>query len=591
MWLLLSWTRRIGIFPKLVITYMLTIVPLYVISLQMNHMGSEIVKGEILNSMETRVHFYLSSFEAEIQRTMRLQMQFIVDDDLLKLSTMIPQSSYYDLYESLLSQQRLQNQLLLMQNSSQYIDQARVYILTLNRTLLGNSIQNGISDEKRKEFQSYSEKKMAIPVLDYSNGHILLRSTPHEISNSNKPPDFVIEAEISQLSVEQFLKRMTYRGDEGVMLADDLGRWQLSNNNSDQSVSKSVMDMLQQENNKRIPYGQLNIKVNHTKYLISYEHSSVLGASMIQLVPEKQILGPLNKYNFWIWWLSGLSFFVVILFSYWIYRIIRQPLKKLVLSLRKVEKGDLTISINHQVQDEFHYLYQQFNSMVYRIKELIEENYESQIIAQRLELKQLQSQINPHFLYNTYFMVNLMAESQDLKNVQTATQYLGEYFLYITRNSSDEVTLGSEIKHSINYLEIQSMRFSPRIRTMTNEIPAVCSRLHVPRLILQPILENAFQHGLKTKIAGGILSFLVTEQGDRILIEIEDNGEDLQQETLAFLQQALRTSSSLRETTGLLNVHLRLKLIFGEAYGLHVSRGEYGGMKVEVIIPLTNEKG
>jgi two-component system sensor histidine kinase YesM len=585
---IVSAINRFGIFPKLVFTFLITILPLYFISLQFNHMGANTVKKEILTSMGTRAHFYLNSFEAELQRTMRLQRQFVVDDDLITLSTLTAENNYYDLYEMLQFQQRIQNKLLLMENSSSYIEKASVYIPRLKKAFLSSTIKSELTDADIKAFIPGERIPNPLPALRYEQGRLILRTIPPEPSYLHKVPDFIIEADISRFAVEQFLDRMTYRSDEGVTLLDDLGQWQMDNKH-DNSITQSLNSIVRHQTNGKQSSGQLNILVNEKQYLLSYEHSTVLGATMVVFVPEKQILGPLHKYNVSLWWLSGVSFLVVLVFSYWIYRLIHNPMMRLVLALRKMEKGDLTIAIHRSVQDEFHYLYLQFNSMVLRIKELIQENYESRIIAQRLELKQLQSQINPHFLYNTYFMIHRMAESDDLANVRMASKYMGLYFMYITRNSSDEVTLQAEIEHTNNYIDIQTLRFSHRIRTITGDIPAVCSTVRVPRLILQPLVENAYQHGMKSKVTAGLICFQVIEVDDYISISIEDNSEDLNDRTLHDMWRQLSGSKTVRESTGMVNVHLRLQLYFGRSYGLQLSRGQLGGLKVEIRIPKTTD--
>jgi two-component system sensor histidine kinase YesM len=578
--------RPWGIYPKLVVTFLLAVVPMYLISLQMNQMGARSVKQEILASMGTRVHFYLNMFEAETQRTLRLQKQFVVDEDIQMISTITPDTRFYDVYENLLSQQRVQNKLLIMENSSLYIDQARVYIPKLSKVFLSDSVQNGILRQELEEFSRLGNNP--VPIIGYSDGRLVLRSKPPEPANSRATPDFVIEAEISKYAVGQFLSKITYRKNEGIFLMDDQGQWYIGNQRDDAMIKPLSATLAR---NRIAASNQLNIRVNGEVYLVSYERSPVLGATLVVYVPEAEILGPLYRYHDWLWLLSVLSFLVIILFSYWIYRVIHRPLRTLVLALRRVEKGDWTSAIRHRVRDEFQYVYKQFNSMVRQVKELIEENYKSRILAQQLELKQLQSQINPHFLYNTYFMVHRMAESQDLDNVQRATKYLGQYFMYITRSASDEVTLEEEYGHMANYAHIQTMRFSHRIRTVIGDIPPGCSDIRIPRLILQPLLENAYVHGLKSKVSGGLAEVSVTETDDRVVIRIEDNGDEFGDEALSRVLELLNGRRTAKETTGLVNVHNRLKLRYGESFGLAVTRGSLGGMKVEMAIPKKNEGG
>jgi two-component system sensor histidine kinase YesM len=309
---------------------------------------------------------------------------------------------------------------------------------------------------------------------------------------------------------------------------------------------------------------------------------------LVLYMPEEQILGPLDKYRTWFWILSVISLAVVFAFSYWIFRLIHFPLRKMVRAFRKVERGDLSLSIEHRNYDEFQYLYGQFNLMVSKLRHSIQEVYESRIMAQQSELKQLQSQINPHFLYNTYFMVHRMADAHDVENVAKATKYLGEYFQYITRNSSDEAPLAEEWNHTLAYLEIQQLRFHNRIEARVSDLPPdVGSAFRIPRLLLQPLVENAYSHGLKSIISGGIVAMSLEARANGVLaIAVEDNGEELTDERLSDLERKLNAEWDGRiEKTGLLNVHMRLLLKFGEGYGLKVSRSALGGLKAVIELP------
>ena len=117
---------------------------------------------------------------------------------------------------------------------------------------------------------------------------------------------------------------------------------------------------------------------------------------------------------------------------------------------------------------------------------------------QNIELKQLQSQINPHFLYNSFFNIYRLAKDEDYENLTCFTQYLGSYYQYITRSASDEVSLLDEYNHAKTYCNIQQMRFHNRLELKMAPLPEAFAGYRVPRLIMQPIIENAFEHGLKT---------------------------------------------------------------------------------------------
>lgn len=139
---------------------------------------------------------------------------------------------------------------------------------------------------------------------------------------------------------------------------------------------------------------------------------------------------------------------------------IHQPLKNLIQNFRNIEKGNFDIALKYPLNDEFGYLYDQFNSTVHQLDILVHEVYEQQYRVSLSELRHLQSQINPHFLYNTYFILYRMAKLRDHENLILLANYLGEYFQFITRDGAAEIPFEKEAKHAKNYLDIQTMRFA-----------------------------------------------------------------------------------------------------------------------------------
>ncbi|MDQ0877722.1 sensor histidine kinase YesM [Paenibacillus sp. V4I3] len=251
-----------------------------------------------------------------------------------------------------------------------------------------------------------------------------------------------------------------------------------------------------------------------------------------------------------------------------------------------MENGDLDVNIQHESKDELGYLYGRFNQMVTNLRSLIDQVYRQKIMTQRAELKQLQSQINPHFLYNSFFILRTMAKIGDVERIgQFATQ-LGEYFQFVTRNASDEVLLRQEIHHARMYTEIQELRFSRRIRVQFDSLPPEIEQVSVPRLIVQPIIENAFEHSLEQMKRSGCVVIRFETAESEIRIVVEDNGESLTDEALQRISDTLDNDDEQTETTGLVNIHRRVKLTFGEAYGLRISRSELGGLQATISIPL-----
>ena len=162
---------------------------------------------------------------------------------------------------------------------------------------------------------------------------------------------------------------------------------------------------------------------------------------------------------------------------------------------------------------------------------------------------------------------------------------LGYYFRYITRNNADEVPLKDEYEHAKNYTAIQSMRFYGKMEVLMDELPSPFHELMVPRLILQPLIENAFVYGIEPKIRDGLLKISFHLETDMVIVTIEDNGEELSDETLTSLQQSLQqitADSFTGEMTGLLNICKRLQLYFDQTDVMQISRSPIGGLQISI---------
>lgn len=206
--------------------------------------------------------------------------------------------------------------------------------------------------------------------------------------------------------------------------------------------------------------------------------------------------------------------------------------------------------------------------MIENLQSLIDRDFKKTLMMQRAELKQLQSQINPHFLYNSFFILNSLARTGETERIEQFTNMLGEYFRFITRNETDHVKLKVEVEHSRIYTEIQQLRFSRRIKVDFGSLPTEMEHIKVPRLIIQPIIENAYEHSLEKNTDSGLLIIGFNMEGAYAEITVEDNGNELEEQHIQTLQQRLHKDGGTDEMTALINIHRRLVLTYGEGSGL-----------------------
>lgn len=224
--------------------------------------------------------------------------------------------------------------------------------------------------------------------------------------------------------------------------------------------------------------------------------------------------------------------------------------------------------------------------------ESLEKEYASDILNKQAELDALQSQINPHFLYNTLDSIRGQALAEGVEDVADMTEALSTFFRYSISNRNNVVTLEEELENVRNYFMIQQFRFNNRFRLQMLPFPRrLLETCRLPKLTLQPILENTILHGMEGKIGPGTITIRLEETASHTVITISDDGAGMNEETLLRLQSKLRGEEpvALKRSKGsgiaLPNVNRRIKLLFGGEYGLRVMSTLGLGTDVEIWLP------
>ncbi|MDI4647450.1 sensor histidine kinase [Cohnella hashimotonis] len=568
----------IRVFPKLVLTFLVVLSPLYIIGLQINMSGLKNVNKEITHSLSSRVNLYMELLDNDFGGILLTLQDYINDEDLMKLSITAEIMSDVEKTQANL---RLKNHLDILNRSSKFVEEASVFIPLIDRTITSN--MEGIKDFDANQFKAMSGplKTKESPFLFWKDRIFVTLVYPP--SSRGKDPIFVAAVEISIPELVSTLDSYTNEGGGAVLVEKATNRIIAKTTlNAESEIIMDQPELMESTDSN----ATRKVDVDGQSYLITRKDSEHLGMSLLMYVPTKDVNQQLASHRVWLIILSLASIVIVIAFSYSIYRIIHKPLISLLQSFRRIEQGQFNHTVTYPLKDEFGYLYEEFNSMARKLNVLVHEVYEQQYRARLSELRHLQSQINPHFLYNTYFILYRMAQLEDNENLMRLTKHLGEYFQFITRDGTDEVPLEMEAHHARTYMEIQSIRFANRVEAHFGDLPIGAAAIQVPRLIMQPIIENAYKHSLELKSKNGWMNVEFSLRPDELIIAIEDNGHEFTAEKLERLKQVLRANDGFAESTGMINVHRRLKIKFGEAAGLRLSEGARGGLKVEIIIPI-----
>lgn len=318
-----------------------------------------------------------------------------------------------------------------------------------------------------------------------------------------------------------------------------------------------------------------------SSYLVYYIKSSAFDWTLVDYVPVQQILVPITKSKYLFYASILLLLIMSLMAALMLYRNVHMPIGKLMKGLQKVKQGDFSTRIEKTKSEEFKYVFRRFNEMAEQIQQLIEKVYLEQLATRDAQLKQMQSQINPHFLYNCLFYIVNMTRLGKEEAVEKMATNLGEYFKYTTRLEKQESSMEEEIRLVVNYLEIQSLRMSRfhyEIR-----IPDAMLSLQIPRLILQPVVENAVVHGIEPKIGVGNIRITGKTDGYNREITVEDDGVGVSEEKLRELTQQLTMPMDSHMGYGIWNVNQRLALRYGEGAGVRYSRSETGGLIVRLV--------
>ncbi len=345
-----------------------------------------------------------------------------------------------------------------------------------------------------------------------------------------------------------------------------------------------------------------NIKIsNSNNYVVSNETDSIgkkhimihkLSVSdwyLVNILPDKIIRQQINSIKYILFAILFISNTAsAVLIKFWIFRIIK-PLNVLKNAMIKTEQGNLELQLPVVSKDEIGILTHQFNLMNASILKLVETNKIKEEEVRINEMKILRAQINPHFIYNTLNVIRWMAIIQDAKNIEDCVSALSDFLHPIFKSINFIVTLEEEIKYIDCYIKIMNYRFGDRYKVRYNIADELKGNL-VLRFILQPIVENSIAHGLSNR-NNGLITIRSYIESEYIWITVKDDGIGIDKDELDALNENFKNvnlhNSHSVSSIGLDNVNRRIKLHYGNEYGLSIKSIKNSGTCVYMKFPLT----
>lgn len=328
-------------------------------------------------------------------------------------------------------------------------------------------------------------------------------------------------------------------------------------------------------------------EIGGEEYRVVYQVSDYTGFKAIGILPEKEIASAVAPVQIAMAATILVGIFLSIGLSVFMSRFMGKPIRRTVQALREVSKGDFSVRLEEERRDEFGEINQEFNHTIGRIEELLEEIAVSKMLNREMEFKALQAQINPHFLYNALDTINWMARKEEKEEICEMVSAVSNLLRISISNKETMFTLEKELDYVKDYLYIQQTRYRSRFEAVF-EIDERIKSQRIPKLTIQPLVENAIVHSVEVRKEKTELMIRAYRVKEEVYIEIEDTGIGMSKETLANLLRPQKEKIDIKTAhtgLGVYAVHQRIQYMFGEAYGLQVYSEEGRGTRILIHFP------
>ena len=393
----------------------------------------------------------------------------------------------------------------------------------------------------------------------------------------------------------------------------DIDAFRLSNAVNGTSITENGVVLIMRDNNvilasnptnyQNIPTELVNklasekantwnlLEEDRTKYYVQRRSLTSNGWSIASILPAEDVFQPSNALSAEMLVIVTAVTLAAYLLAYLLSRSTLDRLSLLTKTMQTVENGNIAVRLEPSGNDEISQLMGSFNQMMDQLDTLMEEKVEYGRQIKNLELKALQAQINPHFLYNSLDLINCTAISSNVPAISKMVNALSKFYRLSLSKGREVISLGDELKHARLYLEIQNMRFDDRISVVWDLEPSI-ENCQIIKIILQPIIENSVIHGIFEKPSkSGTITVSTKRCEDGIRITVADDGVGMDEETIkANFSSSL--SGEIAETKGgygVKNICDRVKLAYGDPYGVSCTSIPGQGTVVTIHIPIITE--
>ncbi|MBU3188116.1 sensor histidine kinase [Clostridium bowmanii] len=579
------WYKDLKIRNKILVFYLpLTIIPILILANAANVLASRIVIQKTEENVKDNSKLIINMVETTLKNSENCANMLSLNLSrtiILNQESSAQGSQGLRLYNSLNNEISYAKMIFREVSSIAFIDN------NFNLYSDNDNMSNNIYNDKNRDFINQIEKTNGINywfpmgkrdfLVEDSSKPVLTIGKKIFNPSSGETMGYLV-LNIDEATISSTFESMKIVGLGKYFISDLNGKVVASNTDGEQL--KPISDISLREN--IVNDGDFSKTMNNkgVKYIVTSKQFGQRDLKLVSVIPLEGLLVDLKRLRVLIQVVSIFCGVLVIFGSIMLSNRLTKPMVQLKNKMLMIQKGNLEVSFENNSKDEVGLLTEGFHVMLQNLKESLAQFKNEQKKKREYELSLLHQQIKPHFLYNTLDVIYTLSDMGMKEEVQKTTKALADFYRVVLSKGKEVITIREEIKNVEDYLAIQGLRYYDIFDyniSMEDEILGYS----ISKLTLQPIVENAIYHGLKWKKNFGHLSIKGYKQGEKIIFEIYDNGIGIEKEKLI----ANITKKNKEKSFGLYNVDQRIKLYFGEAYGISIKSevGEY--TEVTLIIP------
>ncbi|WP_438446360.1 sensor histidine kinase [Gorillibacterium sp. sgz5001074] len=567
---------KLSIFSKIIVALCCLLVPIVLLYSYSHQVSTGLVEREINKSNGSRLAFFISQVDSTADQLWKSAFNLSEDPDATKLTMQSILTPSYNIMET--------KRLITAKADNQSSSFGWENELTLYAPSTGQFITTNPAwtyDEQLLRLQgtdSWTYRKIR---TDRGEGYYFVRylSQPYMARLVVDNASLIVEVAFASHNITDMLDQLK-QGSSGDPFFYHPEYESVTNKSYDRELFPQIVSKLKERTLDRS--GNLELELNGRTYILTYERSDALGWYLIDYIPLEELLMPITNTRRLFYLSTGLLLLASLLAAALLYRNVQVPVRELIRSIQKLKRGDYSSRVSKKTNNEFQFLFDQFNHMSEEIQQLIENILSEKLRVRDATLKQLQAQINPHFLYNSFAFIQSLAQLEDKESIIEVTQHLSKYYRYTTRMEKLTGTLKEELDLIRHFLEIHKMKMH-RLQYAIS-IRDEMSGIALPRLLLQPLVENAILHGIDPKPGKGMIRITGRMEQGAAEITVEDNGPGLDVEQLARLEAKFKHPMDGEMGCGLWNVRQRLVHGFGADSELMLGPSPLGGLQVTLRI-------